>query len=141
MLRLPFDRNFNMRLLSSTIKTFISDSLHMKPFIINCLQPNLSKLLVHNFRMQNIKLFGYRKCEKMCTICRYANEIKILILANGFYFPFFEETNCNSKNVIYLIECKRCQYYYIGETSLEIKKRLSTHLSNIRWGHTLNART
>jgi len=44
MLRLPFDRNFNMRLLSSSIKTFISDFLKMKPFIINCLQPSLSKL-------------------------------------------------------------------------------------------------
>ena len=82
--------------------------------------------------MSSLKLFGYKKCDKLCSTCKYANEVNILILANGFYFPFFEKSNCNSKNLIYLIECKKCQYYYIGETSLEIKKRLSTHLSNIK---------
>jgi len=49
-----------------------------------------------------------------------------------FLFPFFEERTCSSQNLIYLIKCKKCNVYYIGETGQSIKKRINGHLSTIR---------
>jgi len=38
-------------------------------------------------------------------------------------------TNCNSKGLIYLIECKRCprRNQYIGQTSRSLKERMNGH--------------
>ena len=74
----------------------------MKPFLINKLQPNLSSLLVHKFKMQNNKLLKYKVCnDDLCSICSLADKCEFLILENGFYFPFFEERTCSSQNLIY----------------------------------------
>ena len=35
---------------------------------------------------------------------------------------------CNSSNVIYCIECTRCQKKYVGQTKRKIKDRLRTHI-------------
>ena len=39
--------------------------------------------------------------------------------------------NCNSKNIVYLIECKRCNEQYVGETSNTLRARITQHISNI----------
>ena len=39
--------------------------------------------------------------------------------------------NCNSKNVIYLIECNCCGIQYIGETKLSLRARANQHLRDI----------
>ena len=39
---------------------------------------------------------------------------------------------CNSSNVIYCIECTRCQKRYVGQTKRKIKERLREHLYNIK---------
>lgn len=39
--------------------------------------------------------------------------------------------NCNSKNLIYYITCKKCKQAYIGQTSMKLKDRLNNHRSNI----------
>ena len=40
--------------------------------------------------------------------------------------------NCLSKNVIYCIQCKKCQQIYIGQTSRELKTRFSEHKTAVR---------
>ena len=40
--------------------------------------------------------------------------------------------NCQSQNVIYVIECIRCKVQYVGETRCSLKTRLQRHLSDIR---------
>ena len=39
---------------------------------------------------------------------------------------------CKTKNVCYLINCKRCHQQYTGETQLEFHKRMNNHTSDIR---------
>ena len=36
-------------------------------------------------------------------------------------------TSCTSQNVIYLIECKRCNIQYIGQTNQQVSKRMNSH--------------
>ena len=38
---------------------------------------------------------------------------------------------CDSKNVIYLVSCKKCQLQYIGSTTTEFKVRFRNHKSSM----------
>ena len=40
-------------------------------------------------------------------------------------------TSCTSQNVIYLIECKRCNMQYIGQTNQQVSKRMNSHRFDI----------
>ena len=40
--------------------------------------------------------------------------------------------NCQSKHVVYLITCTKCNLQYIGETGQQLKDRLIHHLSDIK---------
>lgn len=46
-------------------------------------------------------------------------------------FEITDEMNCNTKNVIYLINCIKCQKQYVGQTGRRLKDRLNSHRSNI----------
>ena len=41
-------------------------------------------------------------------------------------------TDCSTKNVIYLITCKRCQMQYVGQTNQPVSKRMNSHRFDIR---------
>ena len=40
-------------------------------------------------------------------------------------------TSCTSQNVIYLIECKRCNKQYIGQTNQQVSRRMTSHRFDI----------
>ena len=40
--------------------------------------------------------------------------------------------NCQSSNLIYLIQCKRCTLQYIGETGTKLRQRVNNHRSCIK---------
>jgi len=40
--------------------------------------------------------------------------------------------DCKSRNIIYLITCKKCNMQYVGETSRRLSERLCNHKSNIK---------
>ena len=42
------------------------------------------------------------------------------------------EAFCNTKNVVYILTCPKCQKQYIGETKREFKVRYSEHTADIR---------
>ena len=45
--------------------------------------------------------------------------------------------NCKSKNLIYLIECKKCTKQYIGETKRQLHERFGEHRRSIQNHHQL----
>ena len=40
--------------------------------------------------------------------------------------------NCNTRHVVYLIQCSNCKHQYVGQTFNSIKRRLVQHLANIK---------
>ena len=40
--------------------------------------------------------------------------------------------NCNTENIIYLIECDKCKMRYIGETERSLSERIGEHKTYIR---------
>ena len=75
------------------------------------------------------------KChQKACEACLYMNEDSVFYSENidDEEFVITGRMTCKSKNVIYLIKCERCLECYIGETGQPLKRRLQSHISNIR---------
>ena len=50
---------------------------------------------------------------------------------NQFQWVYTRYFNCDSKNVIYVLRCKWCWKFYIGETA-DLKKRIRKHKSDIK---------
>ena len=45
-------------------------------------------------------------------------------------FKIFHNTTCRSKNIIYLMECRKCQTQYVGKSETSFNIRLNNHRSN-----------
>ena len=46
-----------------------------------------------------------------------------------------QHTTCKTSNVIYLIECSKCNEQYVGETGHPVHHRGNQHRSDIQGGH------
>ena len=146
----PLVTDFNPRLLK--IRKTISSHTHL---IYN--SPSLAKTfpkgsIISSFRRtKNIKVIlagskrsnyttsesapkqGCFKCEGKCDLCRNfwkETEIFTSAITNRIY-PIRQHLNCKSKNVIYLVTCKKCSVQYVGSTSNEFKVRFRNHKSTM----------
>ena len=76
---------------------------------------------------------GCFKCTAKCDLCK-----KFLKESNCFTststsrtYPITQILSCKSKNVIYLVTCKKCNVQYVGSTSNEFKIRFRNHKSSM----------
>ena len=110
-------------------KEFINTDLKF----LNYNQSSLSSLLLH-FRdnLDFLKTCNYKFCKNInCNTCYFGNSNHFINL-NNFKLPLFINSSCNTKNSIYIIECKLCNSYYIGETRKEFKERFYKHIYSIK---------
>ena len=49
-----------------------------------------------------------------------------------FSLPLLNNGDCNSKNLIYIILCLKCNIFYVGETNRTLKERFYDHLRKIK---------
>ena len=77
-------------------------------------------------------LQGFRKCGK-CKACSYMKERKF-IKTKGKPWKITKNVNCESTNVIYILECQKeqCKQKYIGETERKFIKRVYEHIGYAR---------
>ena len=131
--KLPYDLNLNNDQLNLT-KTFNNiKSQIIKDFdfkLIYSKQFSISNLLIYNFK-NTFNFFKYIRCNYYrCLICYFSSSIDVIFLNN---FPLFikKNSNCETKNCIYVIKCKKCiNTYYIGRTN-NIHKRIQNHLYSV----------
>ena len=71
---------------------------------------------------------GMTKCWK-CSICPYITEGSSIKIVNKPNWGINKRVNCDSFNVVYLIECniETCKKRYVGETERRLKDRLADH--------------
>ena len=77
---------------------------------------------------------GCFKCDKSrCDLCKnYLAECKDFgSFITGKSYAIRPKLTCDSKNVIYLISCKKCRLQYIGSTTTEFKVRFRNHKSSM----------
>ena len=77
---------------------------------------------------------GMKNCGKQCHACPYTKQIKE-IKTPSFTWKINKSVNCEDKNIIYLIQCNKCQEKYIGETERSMKERMGEHKTYIRKKH------
>ena len=70
-----------------------------------------------------------------CQACKvHANSPKNTIFSTTkkINIKINQKLSCDSKNIIYVITCKKCNVQYVGETSRNLRERLTDHRSNIK---------
>ena len=92
-----------------------------------------AKVYPRNGHHEKRKLEGMKKCNKPCQACPFIQEGKF-IKSETFTWKIRKSVNCESKNVIYTIECNldKCKQRYIGETERFLKKRISEHVGYVK---------
>ena len=67
-----------------------------------------------------------------CKTCAHIKMgITIRSTTTGEVFKVKASADCCTKNVVYVIECKKCAAQYVGETENALRVRLTGHRSDI----------
>ena len=67
------------------------------------------------------------KCACQCTSCPYIKIRKQVKMRENKFWIISKNMTCESFNIIYLLECNKCQNRYIGTTGRQLKNRLAEH--------------
>ena len=74
-----------------------------------------------------------KKCNKIrCKTCEYIEETNQIHDRNNCPIALKDQLNCQSRNIIYRIQCSNCKISYIGATSQKLKDRINQHRSDIK---------
>ena len=101
-------------------------------------QKNIKDFTIRAKLPQNIKIYpkrafrGMKKCTQQCTSCPYVKEGK-KIVSNKFTWTINQQVNCNTSNIVYMIQCNidKCKQQYIGQSERKLKERISEHIGYI----------
>ena len=74
---------------------------------------------------------GCLKCDRnRCDLCRNFVESKsFLSFQTGKKYTIHSRLSCDSKNLIYLVSCKKCRLQYVGSTTTDFRIRFRNHKS------------
>ena len=122
-------QNKSILLRDDRMKTIYKQTIFLKS---KRQAPNLKKLLTKaNFSDKQQQKFEVTKCrESRCRLCKHIKEESTFNF-KGENFTVNADMSCTVKNVIYVIECRGCGEYYIGETN-NLRKRATLHNQHIR---------
>ena len=131
---MPFDFNF-INIKSSIINSFNNIKTkyiflkEKKLRIIYTMEPNLGRLLVHNFKLNydNLKLFHFSSCFDLnCKTCIFADSGYFIKFNEYFSIHLYINSSCDTTGIVYIIKCNLCPgVFYIGESGKTVKKRMS----------------
>ena len=79
----------------------------------------------------SVREAGVTKCGRnKCASCADILEVSSFYFRNsGINFEIRTPMDCTVRNLIYVIQCKKCSFTYIGET-VNFRRRMSAHKSN-----------
>ena len=76
---------------------------------------------------------GSFRCGKNCATCPYISDgfTNYTFFSTGETLPIKSNLTCETKNLIYMIQCNRCNLQYIEETKRRLKDRFNEHRRTI----------
>jgi len=76
---------------------------------------------------------GSFRCGKKCATCPYISHglTTYTFFSTGETHPIKSNLTCETENLIYMIQCNRCNLQYIGETKRRLKDRFNEHRRTI----------
>ncbi len=67
-----------------------------------------------------------------CKTCKFIDNRKTFVSPiTGTYFSSSDNANCTSRNVVYLLSCKKCNVQYVGETTQCLRERFGQHRNSV----------
>ncbi len=114
--------------------TRMKDIVHNTSFISSKRQPpNLKHILTKSYFSNNVGTVSRCESKHNCGCCDYILTGSSFFFSNAnITFNIKTDMNCGTKNLLYVLVCKGCDKYYIGQTSLELRNRLASHKSQIK---------
>ena len=92
---------------------------------------NLRDTLVHSHLRPAGPPSGTSPCHRPCLTCPFVFRTSSIRFPKSV-FHIHHSFSCVSRNVVYVIACKRCNLMYIGETGRFLATRFAEHLRDIR---------
>ena len=107
---------------------------NLKPLkIVNAVNLNLKDYFIFNKSISSYSMNKNKKCNNLsCTICPFLNTSFSIFLNKSFQLPIMCNANCQDKSCIYIIHCKFCNIYYIGQTGRTAHERIREHIYCIK---------
>lgn len=121
-------KNLNQLISNSSFSTISIPNVSIKP--ISLIQNNIGSFIIHNKPINSSLIISFTKPCNKCKICKFVNLNSFFKIRN-LKIPLFCNSTCETKNIVYLINCSKCNLFYIGESSKMIKQRISQHLLSI----------
>ena len=121
---------FKQLICSSSNSIFSNQNIFIK--YISIIQNNLGSILIHNKKLN----YNSNKCVtspcniNKCNSCKFVNSSKFIKI-NNFIIPILCSSSCLSNNIVYIIICNKCNYFYIGESKKKAKERIYQHVYSI----------
>ena len=102
---------------------------------------NLKECLVHSSLKEEMQKQDLHKCmASRCKCCQSLVESKSFGI-NGKNHTTLSGGSCKSSNLIYSVQCKKCNLFYVGETGMKLHECLIQHchsIGKIRTGESIN---
>ncbi|CAH1252831.1 CDK7 [Branchiostoma lanceolatum] len=85
-----------------------------------------------NFITKNIPPGSY-PCGRKCLTCTYVRKSKdFQSHRTSRRYTIRAHITCRTRNIIYMIQCKKCGIQYVGETGQTLANRMNGHRSSIK---------
>ena len=129
--------NKNLDILYHILKTNGYPNSLLKRILFSAISPNITPNLTNN-NLKTYQTLPYipKLSQKLSNILKYENIIisfKNVKTVGNLYTKLKDKVDKFSKfNVVYSIKCKSCHKQYIGQTSQNLKCRITQHISNIK---------
>lgn len=111
-----------------------SDVFKNKKLIIARSQPpNMKSLLTRAKFSSSPPNHRVYRCSERCVSCKNIKEgMEHTFRSVNQTFQVKSDFTCTTRNIIYVLICDNCQQDYIGQSSLEIRFRISVHKQQIK---------
>ena len=131
-------KHWNLLQIDPRLATVFSE----QPMIAFRRNKNLGDFLGSK-RLKDSKVVRHKKSQiiercKPCTenkskkCCRQLNDTTTFKSSvTGREFNIYHACSCQSKNIIYLMECTKCNLQYVGKTQTSLEKRINGHRSDV----------
>ena len=120
------DNNFKKTFPNPPIAAFKKQK-NIRNFVIR------AKVYSENISRNQRTILGMFSCNKPCLTCPFVNQRK-KISCNNFTWEIRKKVNCETSNIVYLIECNKtnCNQKYIGESKRSLKERFTDHKGYVK---------
>jgi predicted GIY-YIG superfamily endonuclease len=132
-----FNKNFPElnHLVSNSFKTIVENSLillNYKLKLYNSMSANIFSIFVHN-KYNNRSFFKNTiSCNSLnCITCKFVNSNDYVSINQQFFIPIQSRCTCESTHIVYIIKCKLCNEFYIGQSEKSARIRLKQHIRAI----------